>query len=175
MTSDTKSNQKDSEEVKTVHMVFAELDPSLEEDDYLEEPVQAVQVGPNRWRLEQNPMFTEMAVFKDTVEGKFDENGVLIVSCVAEKSGLRTIRTGVPRMFYFSDLGKAFIDRVMELGGMWDMLAWGLFVFSYPESDHGELKELLKKACEEAAALGETETRPPSQLYKENPEGGTTK
>ncbi|MDB4305996.1 DUF4265 domain-containing protein [bacterium] len=175
MTSETTSSREDSEEVKTVDMVFAELDPSLGEDDYLEEPVQAVQVGPNRWRLEQNPMFTEMAVYKDTVEGDFNGYDVLIVNRVVEKSGLRTIRTAVPRMFYFSDLGKAFNDRVMELGGMWDMLAWGLFGFSYPESDHGELKELLNKACEEAAALGETETRPPSRLYKENPEGGTTK
>ncbi len=48
MTSETKSSQQDSEQVKTVYMVFAELDPSLEADDYLEEPVQAVHVGPNR-------------------------------------------------------------------------------------------------------------------------------
>ncbi len=46
MTSETISDQKDSEEVKTVYMAFAdqhELDPSMEEDDYLEEPVMAVQ------------------------------------------------------------------------------------------------------------------------------------
>lgn len=161
-----------------ISMAFAdqhELDPSLEEGDFLEEPVKAVQVGPNRWRLEQNPTFTEMAAYQDTVEGDFNEYDVLIVKRVVEKSGLRTIRTGVPRMFYFSDLGKAFLDRVMEAGGMWEITFWGILVVNLPEDQADELGELLNKACEEAAALGETETRLPSQLYKENPEGGTTK
>ena len=178
MTSETKNSQKDSEEVKSVDMTFADqhdLDPNMDEDDYIDEQVNAVEVGPNRWRLEQNPMWTEMAVYKDTVEGELNEDGVFVVRKVVEKSGLRTIRTGVPRMFYFSDFGKAFLDRVMDAGGMWDLLFWGILVLNLPEDDADELEEMFKAAVSEARHLNQTETRPPSQLYKENPEGGTTK
>ena len=175
MVNETEGRQQVPENVRTVDMAFAdqhELDPNMDEDDYIDEPVKAVQDGPNRWRLEQNPMFTEMAAYKDTVEGDFNEDRVFVVRRVVEKSGLRTIRTGVPRMFYFSDFGKAFLARVMEAGGMWDMLFWGILVINLPEDQADELEELFHAACNEANSLGNVERTPPNQLYRQRPEGG---
>ena len=177
MANETEGRQQVPENVKTVDMAFAdqhELDPKMDEDDYIDEPVKAVQVGPNRWRLEQNPMWTEMAAYKDTVEGEVDEYGVFVVRRVVERSGLRTIRTGVPRMFYFSDFGKAYLDRVMKAGGMWDMLFWGILVINLPEGQADELEELFRAACLEADNLGKTENKTPNRLFGEHPQGGAS-
>ena len=163
-------------DVVSIDMAFAdqhELDPSLDEGDYIDEPVKAVQVGLNRWRLEQNPIWTEMAAYKDVVEGAFDQHGVFLVQRVAEQSTLRTIRIGVPRMFYFSDFGKAFLNRVMELGGMWDLVFWGILILCLPEDHADELKHMFQTALSEAAELEKQEMRLPSRLYKERPEGGS--
>lgn len=151
-----------------------EPDPSAKGGDYLDEPVKAFQVGPRQWRLEQNPSFTEMAAYKDTVEGDFDENDVLIVKRVVEKSGLRTIRAEVPRVFYRFDFGKAILDRVMEAGGRWEFTFRGILVVNLPEETADELGEMLQAAVLEAQHLHQTETRATSRLDKENPEGGTT-
>ncbi len=63
-----RSRQRDSKTVPEgelihVEMAFADQadDPDFEEGNYLEEPVRCVRVGPNRYRLDQNPKFTEMA------------------------------------------------------------------------------------------------------------------
>ena len=112
-------------EIVTVKMGFSDYHEMVENSDegeYLEDDVHAVKVGSNRYRLAENPMWTEMATFNDVVEGKVDECGVFYVERVVEESGLKTIRTGVPHMFYFSDFGKAFLDSVMEAGGMWDII-----------------------------------------------------
>jgi len=130
------------------------------------------QAGPNLWRLEQNPMFTEMAAYKDTVEGDFNEYGVFVVQRVVGESGLRTIRTGVPKRFYFSDFGKAFLDRVMKAGGMWEIVFWGILILNLPEGQADELGELFLAACLEAECLSRTEKKGPNLLYGERPEGG---
>ena len=75
-------------------------------------------------------------------------------------------------MFYFSDFGKAFLDRVMEAGGMWDMFAWGTLVVNLPEDQADELEELFHAACREAESLGRTEKKIPGRLYRERPQGG---
>ena len=149
-------------------------DPSLKEGDYLDEPVKVFQVGPRQWRLEQNPSFTEMAAYKDTVEGDFDENDVLIVKRVVEKSGLRTIRAEVPRMFYRFDFGKAVLDRVMEAGGRWEFTLSGILVVNLPANDAEELEEMLEAAGLEAKLFNQTENSAPSQPDMENPQAGTT-
>jgi len=177
MVNETEGRQQVPENVRTVDMAFAdqhELDPNMDEDDYIDEPVKAVQVGPNLWRLEQNPMFTEMAAYKDTVEGDFNEYGVFVVQRMVGESGLRTIRTGVPKMFYFSDFGKAFLESVMEAGGMWEIVFWGILILNLPEGQADELEELFHAACKEAKILGNAERTPPNQLYRQRPEGGAS-
>ena len=164
-----------SEEVKTVEMAFVdqlELDPNMDEEDLIEEAVMAVEAGPNRWRLEQNPVWTEMAAYKDTVEGEVNEYGVFVVQRVVEKSGLRTIRTGVPKMFYFSDFGKAFLESVVEAGGMWDILFGGIFTYNVPKDRAEEFEDTFKVACREAHLLGKTERRSPIDLYRKHLAGG---
>ena len=168
---------EDGNEIVKVQMGFAdfhELDESAKEGDYLEDDVHAVQVGPNRYRLAENPMWTEMAAFHDVVEGEVDEYGVFFAQRVVERSGLKTIRTGVPPMFYFSDFGKAFLEKVIETGGMWEILFWGILVLNLPEDEADELEELFHVAFKEASALGRTEKKLPGELVKEHPHGGAT-
>ena len=147
--------------------------PEVADDE--EEDVYAVQVGPNRYRLAGNPMWTEMATYHDVVEGEVEEDGVFFAKRVVEKSGLRTIRTGLPRMFYFSDFGKAFLDSVIEAGGMWDILFWGIFVYNVPEERVEEFEEAFRVACREASLLGENEKRLPGEIYRETPAGGSVR
>ena len=146
--------------------------PELDQDDSVGEALAVSQIGPRRWRIEQNPIFSGAVAYGDIVQGDFDERGTLVVQRVAERSPLRKVHTLVPRMFYFSPAGKAFSDRLVELGGMWDMFAWGILVFSYPEDAHDEVSELFKKACDEAQAPGRTEKRSPVQLIREQSGGG---
>ncbi len=47
-------------------------------------------------------------------------------------------------MFYFSDFGKAFLDRVMDVGGMWDIFCWGNLIYNIPEDLADEFEELFK-------------------------------
>ncbi len=174
-----KADKADSKKVPEgelihVEMAFADQadDPDFEEGNYLEEPVRCVRVGPNRYRLDQNPKFTEMASYGDVVEGEEDEYGNFVIRRVVGKSGLKTIRTSVPRMFYFCDFGRAFLDKVMDVGGMWDIFCWGTLIFSIPEDLADEFGELYSVACREAQLLGKDERRLPSELYHERPEGG---
>ena len=162
-------------EIVTVEMAFVdqrEEQPDLTDDELMEEQVRAVRLSPNRYRLEQNPMITEMAGYKDTVEGKFNKFDVFVVERVVGDSGLRTIRTGVSRMFYFSDSGKAFLDSVMEAGGMWDILFWGIFVYNVPNERVEEFAAAFKVACKEASVLEDDERRLPGDLYRQQPQGG---
>ncbi len=164
-------------EIIYAEMAFADQEdaPDFEEGDYLEEPVRCVQMGPNRYRLDQNPKFTEMASYGDIVEGEEDEYGTFVVRRVIEKSGLKTIRTGVSRMFYFSDFGKAFLDRVMEVGGMWDIFCWGNLVYNIPEDMVEEFEGLYSAACREARLLEDGEKRLPGDLYEQQPSGGSVR
>ena len=169
---------KDGNEILEVEMGFAdyqELAESGLEGDYLEEQVLAVQVGPNRYRLEQNPMWTEMATFHDVVEGEVDEYGVFYVTKVVEKSGLKTFRTGVPPFFYFSDFGKGFLEKVIEAGGMWDILFWGILVFNIPEEREEEFDHLFAVACKEETLVRQTVKKTPSQLLRHHPSGGSVR
>jgi hypothetical protein len=161
-------------EIVTVEMAFVdqrEEEPDLTDDELMEEQVRAVRLSPNRYRLEQNPMLTEMAGYKDTVEGNLNKYDVFVVERVVD-SELRTIRTNVPRMFYFSDFGKAFLDSVLEAGGMWDILFWGIFTYNLPEDRVEEFEEAFQVACREASLLGKDEKRMPGDIYRQRPEGG---
>ncbi len=101
---------------------------------------------PRQWRLEQNPIFSEAVSYRGIVEGEFDDGGNFVIERVVERSPIRTVRTMVPRMLYQSDNGKAFLDRIMELGGMWYSFALGIFVFSYPEDARDGEQELFNAA-----------------------------
>ena len=167
---------KDGNEIVKVLMGFAdyhELDESAEEGDYMEEDVLAVKVGSNRYRLAENPMWNEMAAFHDVVEGKIADDRVFYVERVIEESGLKTIRTGVPPYFYFSDFGKGFLDKVVEAGGMWDILFWGILVFNIPEERAEEFEELFAVACREARMVGQSARATPNQLARRQPSGGS--
>jgi hypothetical protein len=90
-------------------------------------------------------MFSEAVAYRDIVEGDVDEHGNLVIERVIQRSPFKTVRTIAPRMLYFSDFGKALLDRIMELGGMWDSFAFGMFVFSYPEEAHDEIERMYRE------------------------------
>ena len=153
MTTEPDDQYQVSERVQTLTMTYPDQhahNPDLLEEDWLEEPLKAVQVGPRQWRLEQNPIFSEAISYRDIVEGDIDDKGSLVINRIVERSPFRTVRTMAPRMLYESDQGKAFLDRIMELGGMWDSFALGIFVFSYPEQAHDEMEELFRAVCQKA-------------------------
>jgi len=75
-------------------------------------------------------------------------------------------------MFYFSDAGKAFLDSIMEVGGMWDILFWGIFVYNVPEEMAEDFEEGFRIASREARQLEHDERRLPGDLYRQHPEGG---
>ena len=116
-------------------------------------------------------MFSEAVTWGDVVEADIEER-CLVIKRLAEVSEFRTIRTLVPHLFYFSDFGKAFLDRVMEAGGMWEIIFWGMLILNLPEGQADELEELFHAACNEANGLGKVERTRPSQLYRQRPEGG---
>lgn len=147
--------------------------PDLDENDELDQQLTAVKVGPRQWRILESPVFSEAVNYGDTVEGDFDEEGYFIIERVVKKSDFRTIRTMVPRKFYFSDFGKAFLERVMDAGGMWEIVFWGILILNFPEGEADELEELFHAACREASSLGKTEQTRPNLLYRQRPGGGT--
>jgi len=147
----------------------------LDENDELDQELTAVQVGPRQWRILESPIFSEAVGYGDTVEGDFDDDRYFIIERIVEQSEFRTIRTMVPRMFYFSDFGKAFLNRVMETGGMWEIVFWGIIVLNLPEDHADDLEVMFRAALAEANVLSKTETKTPAQLFEENPEGGSPK
>ena len=171
---DPDEDNHDIETVKTLLMTYPnqhEHNPDLEDDDELDQQLKAVQVGPRQWRILESPVFSEAVGYGDTVEGDFDEDGSFVIERIVEKSKFRTIRTMVPRMFFFSDFGKGFLDRVTESGGMWELVFWGILILNLPEGKADELEELFRVACEEASVFGEGETRRPAELHREHPNG----
>ena len=167
----------DEKETKYIWFLYPDQHehlPDLDENDELDQQLTAVQVGPRQWRILESPIFSEAVGFGDTVEGDFDDDGYFIIERIVERSEFRTIRTMVPRMFYFSDFGKAFLESVMEAGGMWEIVFWGILILNLPEGQADELEELFHAACKEAKILGNAERTPPNQLYRQRPEGGAS-
>ena len=63
-----------------------ELDPDSGGGYCQKEQLKVVRKGRCLWCLEQDPAFTNMAAYGDTIEGNFDENEVLIVKRVIDRS-----------------------------------------------------------------------------------------
>ena len=174
MTSDPRHEDRDEEGRNDLELYFPnqhELIPDLAEEDCLSEFLKVVQIGPRRWRILESPVFSEAVTWGDVVEADIEER-CLVIKRLAEVSEFRTIRTLVPHLFYFSDFGKAFLDRVMEAGGMWEIIFWGMLILNLPEGQADELEELFHAACNEANSLGNVESTLPNQLYRQRPEGG---
>ena len=167
-------SEKERQDLEVVFPKQHELIPGLAEEDELSEFLRVVQIGPRRWRILESPVFSEAVTWGNVVEADIDDN-CLVIEKIAEPHQFRTIRTMVSHMFYFSDFGKAFLDRVMELGGMWEIIFWGILILNLPEGHADELGEMFNSACREARENEKTATTLPDQLYKKHPGGGSVR
>jgi hypothetical protein len=164
--------EKSRKDLEVIFPKQHELIPDLEDEDDLSEFLKVVQIGPRRWRILESPVFSEAVTWGNVVEADVDGR-CLVIEKIAEPHQFKTIRTMVSRMFYFSDFGKAFLDKVLELGGMWEIIFWGILILNLPEGRAEELEDLFAAACREAHELGKTEHRLPNHLYKKKPMGGS--
>lgn len=178
MTSDPKEAWKYEEGRNDLQVEFPDqhkLIPGLAEEDWLGEFLKVVQVGPRHWRILESPVMSEAVTWGDLVEADIEEGRCLVIKRLVGTSEFRTIRTGVPHLFYFSDFGKAFLDRVMELGGMWEIIFWGILILNLPEGHAEELEELFHAACVESSEQSKTNAIPPRILHRLQPGGGSVR
>ncbi|MGE3414066.1 MAG: hypothetical protein AB7L91_17810 [Dehalococcoidia bacterium] len=101
------------------------------------------QVGPDLFRLEETPVWSEFAVWHDVVRCTIDRDGTLQCVAVVEKSPLTTVRW----MLSKDQVGSERLEEVTSLalawGGNWEQVFGGILMLHVPESRVAELKAIL--------------------------------
>ena len=122
------------EEVVRVDVYFPDAHqqiPELDQDDSVGEELAVSRIGLRLCPIQESPLFSGAGAWGDLVEGDIDD-GQLVTTKVVDNTQFTTIRTMIPRMFYFFDFGKAFLDRVLDPSGMWENISRGIPILNLP-------------------------------------------
>lgn len=93
----------------------------------------ATQVGDHLYCLDNSPFYAYGVSWKDVVEARPDEDGVLEFDRVVEKSGHRTIRVILEKTSE-NESGKRILDRVVEMGCTYEGMNNKLICIDLPAS-----------------------------------------
>ena len=116
-------------------------------DDYFQsfESSLVTPMGPGIYRLEESPLFSEVASFGDVIEAEQDDEGRLYFRRLVSKSGFRVYRWLVSQQIYESKEFADFYDTVMQIGGMWERALGGIVIVHIPADSNFDLKQNLPR------------------------------
>jgi hypothetical protein len=98
------------------------------------ESTQVTALGPDQYRLEATPVFSEAAAFGDIIEATKDAKEQLLFHRLVEKGHFRSYSYLLSLRVVESPEFTALCDEVLHLGGMWEQVFGGWVVLHVPET-----------------------------------------
>ena len=94
--------------------------------------LELTQVGPRLFRIGSVPVMIEAASFGDVIEADSNTAGGLRFVRVAERGGWRTYDFVLPSELIESERVVTILDRVLSLGGRWELVFGGVLLLCLP-------------------------------------------
>ncbi|MEM1245995.1 MAG: DUF4265 domain-containing protein [Acidobacteriota bacterium] len=133
---------------KTRRKPAVEIAFEIETDEGIElERLWARPVGPDRYRLENTPIFAYGASYRDVVEAELADDATPVVRRMLEKSGHRTLRLLFEEEIDPSKATPELLDRLAERGCCWEGFSGRLVAIDIPAAiDFDGVVDLLQQS-----------------------------
>jgi hypothetical protein len=109
------------------------------------ESVYGEQVGPDTYRLLENPIFSCRINYGTTVKAIADENGDLVLSKLVRASDYKTRQFLLSSSQKVSDVKDKILGEIEEAGGTWEVVMGGIVFVHIPKSSGFDLDQVFKE------------------------------
>ena len=101
-------------------------------------------VGPTRCRLDEIPIFSEVAGFHDIIEVEPSPDGGLRFVRVVTPSGFKTVCWIGPKECFKAPAVLSLLERVVAVGGHWEIFLGGILFLHLPPAEEASIQSAFR-------------------------------